>query len=137
MTIIVWKDGYIAADRQVSSAMCSYAAPKIAQFSCGVLVCAGTISAISKMRYAVGRGELMDIPDTYGLLYSDGELYELSETTHRFRLDKGGLHTQGSVAACFAVQVLNKYNPELTAEELVRELCKHDGFSGVDVVKCE
>lgn len=141
MTIIVYKDGVLAADRLLHSGFSTQHTTKIHVLPDGrVAAAAGTISNTSYWMAAL-RGEVPLHPQREGftvdgiVVSTDGKVECFSDSLIPYDINKNYFLCAGADAACFAAQVL--HGQGMSAVDIVDCISKENGFSGVDTAAVE
>ena len=141
MTIIVYKDGVLAADRLLAAGFSTQHTTKIHVLPDGrVAAAAGTISNVSYWMAAL-RGEVPLHPQREGftvegiVVSTDGKVECFSDSLIPYDINKNYFLCAGSDAACFAAQVLHRQG--MSAAGIVECISEEHGFSGVDTAAVE
>ena len=140
MTIIVYKDGVVAADRLLAIGIATQHITKMHILPDGRLAAGGgTIANVSYWMAAL-RGEVPrhPLPDGFnidGIVVScDGRVEIYSNSLFPYSVVNNNFLAFGSDAACFAAQVLHHQN--MSCGNIVGAIAKESGFSGVDIAAC-
>ena len=137
MTIIVYKDGIVAADRLLAAGFSTQHVTKLHVLPDGTLAAgAGDIGDVSYWMASL-RGEVSrhPVPDDFSIdgitisPYGAIEIYSDSLLPYPFL--GGNFMAIGADAACFAAQVLHHMHRD--AYQIVEAISRESGFSGVDI----
>lgn len=136
MTIIVYKDGMVAADRLLAAGFSTQHVTKLHVLPDGRLAAgAGTIGNVAHWM-ATLRGEVPrhPAPDNFAIdgivisPFGDAELY--SGSLLPYPLLNNNFMALGPDAACFTAQVL--HHQGMSAGGIIEAIARESGFSGVD-----
>lgn len=141
MTIIVYKDGIVAADRLLAAGFSTQHVTKLHVLPDGSLAAgAGTIGNVAHWM-ATLRGEVPrhPAPDDFaidGIVISPNGIAELySGSLLPYPLLNNNFMALGPDAACFTAQVL--HGQGMSAVDIVDCISEENGFSGVDAAEVE
>lgn len=141
MTIIVYKDGVLAADRLLAAGYSTQHITKLHVLPDGRLAAGGGLTGNVAYWLAALRGEvpLYPQPDGFaidGIVVSpDGSAAIYSNSLLPYPLVGNNFIAFGADAACFAAQVL--HGQGMSAVDIVDCISEENGFSGVDAAEVE
>lgn len=141
MTIIVYKDGVVAADRLLAAGYSTQHITKLHILPDGRLAAGGgTTGSVSHWMAAL-RGEVTRHPHPEGFVIDgivvspDGSAEVYNNSLLPYPLVGNSFIAFGSDAACFAAQVL--HHQGMSAAGIVECISEEHGFSGVDTAAVE